>query len=80
MIRKYHSFLEARLDLYREMWERGFDEKRISKLFNELKASYKRNNLLKFLYNPGIYFFKTIEESQKDMEKRIFLKKDYDNT
>jgi len=65
--------LEARLDLYREMWERGFDEKRISKILRDFHESVIRNNLpqAKPLYEHGIYFFKTIEESQEDLEKKL---------
>lgn len=73
MIRKYKSFLEARIDLYREMWERGFDEKRVSQLLKGIKEFVKRNNLPQAtpLYNPGVYFFETIGEAQEDQEKRL---------
>lgn len=61
------------MDMYREMWERGFQEERISKLLREFEASVKRFNLPigKPLYPPGIYLFKSFEEAQKDVEERI---------
>lgn len=73
MIRKYHSFLEARLDLYREMWKREFSWQTAKKFHNDFERFCKKNNLsvIKPLYPPGIYFFKSIKEARKDVMKKI---------
>lgn len=42
VIRKYKTFLAARLDLYREMWERGFQEERVAKMLKEFEESAKK--------------------------------------
>ncbi len=78
-IRKYKTFLEARLDMYKEMWERGFQEKRVSKLLKDFDKSLKEFNLpaSRSLYQPGIYLFESLDDAQKDVEARI---KKNDNT
>lgn len=71
-IRKYRTFLEARLDMYREMWERGFDVQRMLQFFKDYEKFVKSHNLpqTKPLYPPGIYFFKTLKEAQEDEKIR----------
>lgn len=59
-MKKYKSFLSARLDLYKEMWEKGFDKEYISKLLRETKRLLKRKNP----YSHGIYLFKTFNEEK----------------
>ncbi|MEW6102600.1 MAG: hypothetical protein AB1630_02080 [bacterium] len=78
MIKKYKDFLTARLDLYKEMYERGFQKERLSKMLKDFEASLKRHNLLasKVFYPYGVYPFLSFEEAQKDLEERV---KKYDN-
>ncbi|OPX17815.1 hypothetical protein BXT86_04490 [candidate division WOR-3 bacterium 4484_100] len=72
-VKKYKTFLEARLDMYREMWERGFQKERVAKFLRDFEASIKRFNLpaSKVLYPPGIYLFKSFENARNDLKKRI---------
>ncbi len=72
-IRKYRTFLEARLDMYREMWKRGFQEKRVARFLKEFADSLRKYNhpASKILYKPGLYFFESFEQSQRDLEMRI---------
>lgn len=72
-IRKYKTFLDARLDMYGEMWERGFQEKRVAKFLRDFEASIKKFNLpvSRLLYRPGIYSFRSFADAQKDLEERV---------
>jgi hypothetical protein len=76
-IKKYHTFLEARLDLYKDMWERGFDLARISHFLKKLKKSLVARGIIQSpLYPPGIYPFKTFKEAEEDLNKREELNND----
>ena len=70
---RYKTFAEARMDMYREMWEMGFDEDRMKRALKEFEDSIKRFNLpsSKLYYPPGIYPFKTFEDAQRDVEERM---------
>lgn len=71
-IKKFRTFQEARIDLYREMWERGFDQDRLSRFLKETKNFLDQKGINRGqLYPPGVYPFKTFAEAEKDLQKRI---------
>ncbi|MCX5860457.1 MAG: hypothetical protein NT056_11335 [Proteobacteria bacterium] len=71
-IKKFRTFQEARIDLYREMWERGFDKDRLSRLLEETKNFLDQKGINQGqLYPPGIYPFRTLALAEEDLHKRI---------
>jgi len=75
-IKKFRSFQEARIDLYREMWERGFNQNHLSRFLKETENFLDRKGINRGqLYPPGIYPFKTFAEAEEDLQKRILDRK-----
>ncbi|MDI6740407.1 MAG: hypothetical protein QME74_08605 [Candidatus Edwardsbacteria bacterium] len=72
-LRKYRTPLEARLDMYREMWERGFDAERVNRFFIEFEEAAVKYNLPagRSVYQPGLYFFRSFDDARADAEKRM---------
>lgn len=71
-IKRYKSPNDARIDLYREMWEAGFVKEHLSQYLKNLKDSLEGKNIIKNrIYPHGVYPFHSFEEAEKDLLKRI---------
>ncbi len=71
-IRKYKTLDDARIDLYREMWERGCVKESLSEYFKKMKDSLEEKKIIKAqIYPPGVYPFNSFEDAEKDLIKRI---------
>lgn len=71
-IKKYKTLNDARIDLYREMWEAGFVKEHLSEYLKNLKDSLEGKNIIKKrIYPPGVYPFYSFEQAEKDLVKRI---------
>lgn len=71
-IRRYRTFEEARLDLYKEMWKKGFVKEEISEYLEKMKNSLEEKKIIKHpIYPPGIYPFRSFEEAERDLKRRI---------
>ncbi len=77
-IKKFRTFQEARIDLYREIRERGFDKERHSRFLKETENFLEQKGMNRGqLYPPGIYPFKTFAEAEEDLQKRILDRKNH---
>ncbi len=78
-IKKYRTFEEARIDLYNDMIKEGFKSEFISEYFRKMKKTLEERGLVKErLYAPGLYFFESFEEAERDLNYR--LREKFDNS